>query len=71
MIEEMSLLHEHQGVAAVQMRDVGVNDDRDEARTRKRVTAQSPKTRPRNRLKMLKIFYINNSEVSKIIMLAI
>ena len=45
MVQELSVLHQHEGVASVQVGDVGVDDDRDQARARQRVAAQGAEPR--------------------------
>ena len=48
MVDELSELHEHEGVAAVQVRDVGVHHDRDEAGRGEGLPAHGPEARSRN-----------------------
>ena len=55
MVQELPVLHQHEGVASVQVGDVGVDHDRDQARARQRVAAQGSEPRPRDGFKRDKI----------------
>lgn len=55
MVQELSVLHQHEGVASVQVGDVGVDHDRDQARARQRVAAQGAEPRSRDGFKRDKI----------------
>ena len=48
VVEELSVLHEHEGVPAVQVGHVRVDDDGDEAGARQRAAAQGTESRSRN-----------------------
>ena len=54
MVQELSVLHEHEGVASVEVRDVGVDHDRHEAGARQGVPAQGPEPRAGDGFKSLK-----------------